>query len=248
MISLAMSGGFSFDNITQGFFGVLLFPKNGNIGFLILCPIILIALVAFILWNKRIMAGIKNQRVIFFFLILMTFAAVFSYLFKLDGLSIDHGISPDMRYLSPAYLPCGILSIWVLSKTPFLKRPKEMITFGLIGAIIIVPLLFLTMMVVHPFGNVNAGYFKFFEFIILCGILLCIGLMFIYRFYRKENRFVPQAIPYFFVLLIIAVFTFQLVLVFIFGVITKFNGYPLWIPLVENGFSTIFHVSKLPPV
>ena len=56
---------------------------------------------------------------------------------------------------------------------------------------------------------------------------------------KKSNQ-----VPYFLVLLFISVLTFQLVLVFIFGVIIKFNGYPLWIPLVEG----IFRVSVLPPV
>ena len=247
MITHAMFRGFSFDNIIQGFSGILMFPKNGNIGFLIMCPIILLALVAFILWNKKIWAGIKSQREIFLFLILMILAAVFSYLPKLYMMNISPGVVPDMRYLSPAYLPCGILSIMVLSNTPLLKIPKDMVISGIKRAIIIVPLLFLLMIVVHPFGSVNAGYFKFFVFIILCVLILCLGLMFIYRFYKKGNRFLYQALPYSLVLLLITVFTFQLVLVFIFGVIIKFNGYPLWIPLVENGFNTIFHVSTMPP-
>ncbi|MDO8873988.1 MAG: hypothetical protein Q7V05_14860 [Methanoregula sp.] len=248
MFTHAMFKGLSFDNIIHGFSGILMFPENGNIGFLIMCPIILLALVVFILWNKKILAGIKNQKEIFLFLFFMILAVVISYLPRLYSMNISHGVVPDMRYLSPAYLPCGILSIWVLSKTPFLKKPKELVTSGMIGAIIIVPVLILTMIVVHPFGSMNEGYFKFFEFIILCELILCLGLMFIHRFYRKENRFVPQAIPYLLVLLLIMVFTFQIVLVFIFGVIVKFNGYPLWIPLVENGFSTIFHVSIRPPV
>lgn len=247
MITNAMFKGFSFDNIVQGFLGILVFPKNGNIGFLILCPIILVALVAVIFWHKKILAGVKSQRMIILFLGLMIIAAVFSYLPKLSSMNISVGVVPDMRYLSPAYLPCGILSIWVLSKTQFLKKPKDLVKFGLIGAIIIAPILFLLMIIVHPFGSVNEGYTAFFKFIILCEIFLCLGLMIVYRFYRTENRFIPLAIPYLLVLLIITVFTFQLILVFIFGVIVKFNGYPLWIPLVENGFSTIFQVSVLPP-
>lgn len=248
MIISAMFKGFSFENIAQGFSGILMFPKNGNIGFLILCPVILIALLAFILWHKKILAGIKDQRLIFLFLVLMILAAVFSYLPKLYSMNISAGVVPDMRYLSPAYLPCGILSIWVLSITPFLKRPKDLVTLCLKGSIIIAPLLFLTMIIVHPFGSVNEGYTAFFKVIILCAVLLCLGLMFIHRFYQKENRFVPYAIPYVLLFLLITVFTFQLVLVFIFGVIVKFNGYPLWIPLVEGGFNTIFRVSILTPV
>lgn len=247
MIISAMFKGFSFDNIVSGFSGILIFPKNGNIGFLIMCPIILIALVAFILWNQKILAGIKNQRDIFLFLILMILAAGFSYLPQLYSMNISVGVMPDMRYLSPAYLPCGIISIWILSKTPVLKRPQELVTFGLIGAFIITPLLFVMSMVGNPFVSLNPGYFKFFDFTILCGIILCLGLMFIYRFFLNESPFLPQVIPYILVFLLITVFTYQLVLVFIFGEVVKFNGYPLWIPFIEKGFSTLFHASILPP-
>ncbi len=243
MITSAMFKGFSFDNIVSGFSGILMFPKNGNIGFLILCPIILIALVAFILWNKKILSGIKNQRMIFLFLIFMILAAVFSYLPKLYSMNISEGVVPDMRYLSPAYLPCGILSIWVLSKTPFLKNPKELITFGLIGTVIIAPLLILLMVVVHPLGDVNEGYFKFFEFIILCEFILCLGQMIIYRFYRNNDRFFLHALPYLLILLIITVFSFQIFLNSIYSMIEKFNGYPFWIPLIRDGFSLVITVN-----
>lgn len=236
MIMYGMFKGFSFDTMIQGVSGVLLFPANGNTGFLILCPVILIAMVAFIFWHRDIMAGIQDKRVIFFYLVLMILAAVFSYLPKLYSMNLSPGVLPDMRYLSPAYLPCGIISIWVLSKTPFLTRPENLVTSGLKRAIIFVPLLFLTMIIVHPFGSMSEGYFKFFESIILAVLLFILVLMVIYRFYQKNTLFALQAIPYLFVFLLIAVFTFQLVLVIVFGVILKFNGYPLWIPIIENSF------------
>ena len=162
-------------------------------------------------------------------------------------MNISVGVMPDMRYLSPAYFPCGIISIWMLSKTPFLKKPKELLTSGLIGAIFIVPLLFLTMIVVHPFGSVNEGYFKFFEFIILCELILCSGLMVVYRFYRNNDRFFFQALPYLLVLIIITVFSFQIYLNSIYSMILKFNGYPFWIPLMREGFNLLITVNT-PPV
>ena len=54
IISHAIFRSFSFDNLVQGFSGVMFFPENGNIGFAIMCPLVVIALVAFILWYKKI--------------------------------------------------------------------------------------------------------------------------------------------------------------------------------------------------
>ena len=49
IISHAIFRSFSFDNLVQGFSGVMFFPVNGNIGFAIMCPLVVIALVALIL-------------------------------------------------------------------------------------------------------------------------------------------------------------------------------------------------------
>ena len=46
IISFAILRGFSFENIVQGFSGVMLFPRNGNIGFAIMCPLVVLALAA----------------------------------------------------------------------------------------------------------------------------------------------------------------------------------------------------------
>ena len=49
------------------------------------------------------------------------------------------------------------------------------------------------------------------------------------------------------VLLLIAVpFAWQLMMVFLYSV-AKFNGYPLWIPVVETLFQYCIGVSELPP-
>lgn len=248
MITHAMFKGFTFDNCVQGFFGAMFLPKNNNIGFLIVCPLLFIALIAGILWSRKISERLKNQKESFLFLLVMIIAVFISYLPTMGSMNMSAGVVPDMRYLSPAYIPCGLLAILVLSKTPFFQKPKDLLKNCLIGAVIIVPLLFFLMIVVHPFGGVNEGYSAFFKFIILCEIVLCSALMIIYRVFQNQKRSFLKVLPYFMVLLIITVFTFQLVLVLIFGVIVKVNGYPLWIPLIRESIRTLFQVSILPPV
>jgi hypothetical protein len=248
MVSHAMFSGFSFDNIVRGFAGIMLFPANGHIGFVIMCPLVAIALVALFLWNRKIREADEKQKVMYLFFLVMGMASIIAYLPKLGAMNISSGILPDMRYLSPAYIPLGILSIMVLSRTPVIRKPDGMVWKGLFAGIILSPVLFFLMIVVHPFGSVNEGYTLFFEVIIVLELLLSSVLMVISRFFRPENRSVIRILPYLLILMIVSVFTFQLVLVFIFGVIVKVNGYPLWIPLVREGFKVVFSVTVLPPV
>jgi hypothetical protein len=247
LISHAMFSGFSFDNIVRGFMGVMLFPANGHIGFIIICPLVVIALIAFCLWNRNILEMNEKQKILCFFFLVMGIAAIVAYLPKLGAMNISSGILPDMRYLSPAYIPLGILSIMVLSRTPLIRNPEQMLKNGVLAGIILAPVLLILMIVVHPFGSVNEGYLLFFEVLIVLELALCLVLMTISRFVLPENRLLTRSLPVMLVLIIVSAFTFQLVLVFIFGVIVKVNGYPLWIPLVREGFKLFFNVTVLPP-
>jgi len=248
MIAHAIFRGFSFDNIVQGFSGVMIFPANDSIGFLIICPLIAIAIFALILWNKKISWKLDTQKEIFFFLLVMIFPVFFSYLAQLSSMNISQGVLPDMRYLSPAYIPCGLFSILVLSKTPLVTKPKVLLKNGLLGAIILVPMMFFFVVLVHPFGNEYAGYATFFKFVILTETVLCLGMMIIARFYSQDSRFFTDTLPWFLVLIIITVFSFQFMLTFIYAMVIKMNGYPFWMPLVREGFSLFIEIRYLPPV
>jgi hypothetical protein len=247
LISHAMFSGFSFDNIVRGFAGVMLFPANGHIGFVIICPLVVIALIAFCLWNRNILEMNEKQKILSFFFLVMGIAAIVAYLPKLGAMNISSGILPDMRYLSPAYIPFGILSIMVLSRTPLIRKPEQMLQRGVLAGIILAPVLLVLMIAVHPFGSVNEGYTLFFEVLIVLELALCSVLMVVSRFVLPENRLLIRSLPVMLILIVISVFTFQLVLVFIFGVIVKVNGYPLWIPLVREGFKMFFNVTVMPP-
>ena len=110
-----------------------------------------------------------------------------------------------------------------------------MVSDILLAGLFITPVLFLLMIVVHPFGAVNEGYMLFFKVAVVAELILAITLMKAQALYHAEVTPPLPLSPLVLILLVITVFTFQLVLVFIFGVIVKANGYPLWIPLMREG-------------
>jgi hypothetical protein len=246
IISHAIFRSFSFDNLVQGFSGVMFFPVNGNIGFAIMCPLIVVALVALIFWYKKVLDVPEKDRNLYLVFLILGFAAIFSYLPKLGAMNLSLGILPDMRYLSPAYIPFGILSVLILSRTPVLKNPRRMLSDMLLAGLFLTPFLFLLMIVVHPFGAVNEGYMLFFKVAVVAELILAIVLMALKRYIMPKSPLLYRCLPWSLILLVITVFTFQLVLVFVFGVIVKANGYPLWIPLLREGFRTFFSVTVLP--
>jgi hypothetical protein len=248
MVSHAMLSGFTEGNLWQGFIGMMTFPENDSIGYFIICPIFFIAIITFLLWNKKILGKTNDKNYFLFFFVIILIAVFFSYITRFSSMNTSHGVLPDMRYLSPSYIPAGLFSILVLSKTPFLSKSAELLKNSITGMIIIVPLLILLMIVFHPFGNTNAGYFLFFEFLILCEIVLCSIFIVASHYCRNNYRFVLQVIPVLLILMIFTVLSFQIMLNSIYAMVEKFNGYPFWIPLIREGFSRLFTVNYLPPV
>ncbi|PKL59007.1 MAG: hypothetical protein CVV34_00170, partial [Methanomicrobiales archaeon HGW-Methanomicrobiales-5] len=248
MITHAIFRGFSFDNIVSGFYGVMVFPENGNIGFLVMCPLIIIALVALALWNRKISQLSANNKEIGLFLFVMILAIFLGYLPQFYSMNISLGVLPDMRYLTPAYLPCGLFSIFILTKVPFFKSPRNYLTYGLIGTVVIIPVLFFLMVFVHPFGDQYEGYAAFFKFVILSEVIVCSGLMIVSRFYPEDNWFYSAVLPYLIVLMLITVFSFQFMLATLYGMLMKMNGYTFWMPLVREGINLFIVVQYVPAI
>ena len=248
MIAHALFSGFSFDNIVSGFVGVMAVPGNGSIGFLVICPVIVIALLAFILWYRKFLQMPSDRKETGLFLVVMIIAVFFGYLPQLYSMNISLGVLPDMRYLTPAYLPCGLLAVLVFSATPFFKKPRDYLINGLLATVVAVPVLFFLMVFAHPFGNQYEGYAAFFKFVILLEVVLCSALMIVYRFHRGNNRFFSVVLPYLIILMIITVFSFQFMLATLYGMLMKTNGYPFWIPLVREGINLFVYVQYVHPV
>jgi hypothetical protein len=235
-----------------GFLGVLFFPANGSIGFFIMCPLAVIGLAAIVLWNKRILTGEEKGKEIFFFLIVIIVAIFFSYFGRFSSLNISLGVIPDMRYLSPAYVPCGLLSIMILAKMDVLKQSDEklqsLLKYSIGGIILLLPVMFFIMLVIQPFGNDYPGYAALFKYSVLFTLVLCLGAMILSRVFSDTDRFFFHLIPYLLVLVIITVFSFQIMLTSFYGLFVKINGYPLWIPLIREGVGLFMEVRYIPPV
>jgi hypothetical protein len=241
----------TFENV-QGFLGVLFFPANDSIGFFIMCPLVVIGLAALLLWNKRILPEDERGKRIFYFLIVIIVAVFFSYFGRFSSLNISQGVIPDMRYLSPAYTPCGLLSIVILAKMNIMKKSGEkqstLLKYSFWGSMLLLPVMFFIMLFVQPFGNNYDGYSTLFKFSVLLTLVLCLGAMILSRVYSGTDGFFFHLIPYLLVLVIITVFSFQIMLSSFYGLFVKINGYPLWIPLIREGVGLFMEVRYLPPI
>jgi len=122
--------------------GILFAPQSGSMGILVIVPLFLAAIVVVPFLMKKD-AGMFDEKemVVISMLLLFSLAVFGAYINRAYGLNIDLGIMPDIRYLSPIYLPLTITGLMVFKKAPgIMDKPLDLLT-GMVGVwLILIPL------------------------------------------------------------------------------------------------------------
>lgn len=232
----------SWSTLPGDIFGILFGPESGNMSLVAVSPLIIIALVVLpiLLWRRPERFSASDRQVILL-LAVLGIAVWVAYLRSMHGLNTSNGIVPDIRYLTPFYLPVGLLGVYAVSRLGSTDPKRRTLSLAAVIAVS-APVLLVVMMLFQPYGGQYAGYTLFFTRVTF--VLLAVTLVLI----AAGKRFgIPQRWVMAAVLLLIAVpFAWQMMMVFLYSV-AKFNGYPLWIPVVETLFQHCIGVSELPP-
>ncbi len=230
----------SWSTLPGDVFGVLFAPASGNMSLVAVSPLIVIAflVIPIIYLGYRKGEQTPNLAVVVF-LAVMACAVWVAYTRSLPGLNTSGGIVPDIRYLSPLYLSVGLLGVYGIWRLG--GADSKRMALSQIGAIaVLTPTLLLALMLFQPYGGQYAGYTIFFTrvtFVLLAAVLVLMV--------ARWRSGVPKAwVTGALVLLIAAPFAWQMMMVFLYSV-AKFNGYPLWIPVVEMIYQNFIGVSGL---
>lgn len=231
----------SWSTLPGDIFGILFAPASGNMSLVAVSPLIALALVFLPVLYLDCRRGERAPNLpVVIFLLAVACAVWVAYARSLPGLNTSHGIIPDIRYLAPFYLPAGLLGVYAVSRFNggFSARKKTLRQIAVLA--VAAPVLLVALLLIQPYGGQYAGYTVFFTQITF--VLLAVTLILI----AAQKRFgIPHAWSTAALLLLIAVpFTWQLMMVFLYSV-AKFNGYPLWIPLVETLYQNCIGVTGL---
>jgi hypothetical protein len=131
-----------FSSMLSDLLGIFFLPQNHSIGIFILAPLAFVGIVTLLVYHfhrKTTLTPQEKQHI--FLLILFCICTLFAYLRGLNGLNISLGIMPDIRYLSPIYLPLTLIGLIVIRKCClFAETPLEILKRMGIFWIIAIPL------------------------------------------------------------------------------------------------------------
>ncbi|MCK8519631.1 hypothetical protein [Methanoculleus sp. 7T] len=220
-------------DLLSGLYGAFFAPvRPGSAAFFQVSPLSFFALLlaavagyALLRWRST---GIdpRDARILAFFA-LAAVLVVLTYARSLPGMSASPGIIPDMRYLSPAYLPMLVIGVYALKHAGLDGdgvREALKVLFWL--AIIDLPLIFIALQVIA--GKNLAGQVTFLMYLTYLFLAGAAALYIAVLAKRASPRLLAYAVPVlmFFGLAWLAVVDFRFAT-------SCWEGYHFWIPVVE---------------
>ncbi|MFA4824333.1 MAG: hypothetical protein WC593_04165 [Methanoregula sp.] len=219
-------------------FGILFMPASESMSVFLICPVLLVAVLAFpfIYFTKGIPE--KRDRWMIFFILMMILSIFIAYITQFHMMNIDSGIVPDIRLLSPIYIPAGILGIWVMRATADNEFIPKRFLLKTIGAVVfLLPGIFIFFCVYFYKHYVTyKDVIAFFKILIYFEVLMLIASLILF----KLKRFHWGTAEYILAAMFATIFVWQVMMLFFLS-IEKFNGYPFWIPFVEYAYNRLVH-------
>jgi hypothetical protein len=211
---------------------VLFKPENGNMGLFAVAPILGLSIIFLVYAYKRCD---EKSRLTICFLLLVLIGCIFAYLPMIDIMNSDHAIAPDMRYFSTAYMPIGLLGLFVINSLISKDHKKELVNSLPKYLLIITPVLLIVLLLIHPFGIATESQvfaLTLLTYIVLLMTIICAILMLYGKLDEK---------PFIILLMILIAlpFAWQIFNLFILSS-GKFNGYSYWIPLIQDIHHSLF--------
>jgi len=224
-------------------YGVLLNPQSGSMGVFPLVPLFMVALL--VLPVLRVYGNLnfsREEKRVLMTMVLLALGVFVAYVRGITGMNASVGINPDIRYLSPIYLPLSIIGFIIIGKVPaIINNIKTIMKWIVTIWIIVIPISLVAMSRYYAFPESGGLLFVHLNIVISLGIFLLLMLFIISligsTFYEKAETLAIIL----FAFLCAAPFIWQIdatVLARLYG--AGLGGYSFWIPVMLKTFSFIF--------
>jgi hypothetical protein len=224
-------------------YGVLLNPQSGSMGLLPLVPLFLITLLlipVFQTIKKTSFSGLERDIIIA--LVLLSLGVFLAYVRGISGMNASPGIAPDMRYMSPMYLPLNLLGLLAIRKFPSVSDNPRHLLIGM-GTVwlIALPSSLIILTLFYPKPETWAMLFIFLNIAITLAILLMVILFLFSLIMNIIYKISPVPAKIFLVILCALPLIWQIDATFLarlWG--AGLGGYSFWIPIMLKSFGLIF--------
>jgi hypothetical protein len=225
-------------------YGILLNPQSGSIGVLALAPLFLVAvLLILVFWAmKKNIHFSSEEKHIIAAMVILSLGVFFAYIRGISGMNVSPGIVPDIRYLSPMYLPLNLIGLMVIRKiNSITDKTLDLLTWMVSSWILAIPLSVIVICGYYPPAKNWVDIFPLLDAwtsVVVYTLILIFFICIIISIVFKK----PMTPAKIFLALICAVpFIWQIDATFLarmYG--AGLGGYSFWLPILLKIFGLIF--------
>lgn len=227
----------------QDLYGVLFHPQSGSLAVFPLVPLFFISL--FLMPTLIFVTKIRftpEEKQVLGIMGLLSLGVFVAYIQCINLMNGDLGIVPDIRYLSPLYLPLDIIGLLLLQKTGILSGKTSAALKGMVAVwLVAIPLTLIIMSRVYPVADTWAVLFPTLD-IWIAVTVFTLATLFLISYWGTIFFRIPYQVPFGLLVLLISVpLLWQIDATFLarlYG--TGLGGYTFWTPVVRVIFGGIF--------
>jgi len=224
-------------------YGILFNPSTGSMGVFPLTPLFLVALllVPVILLSKQ-MQFFPKERQYLGLMLLVSAAVFFAYIRGISGMNSSLGMFPDIRYLTPMYLPMSIIGLIVIRRIACVaERSLDIIKWMMTIWIVGLPLSLITIATYYPVPETWSAVFPLLNAVVSIEMYFFIAL-FIICIISSSFVKIPDTVLCILVAMLCAIpLIWQIDATFVVRQYASgLGGYSFWIPGVRAIFAGIF--------
>lgn len=236
-----------FITFPQDLYGVLFNPQSGSLAVFPIVPLFFVALflIPVLIFIQKIRFSSEEKQLLGI-MALLSLAVFVAYITCINIMNIDIGIAPDIRYLSPLYLPLNIIGLVILQKSG-IQTGKTSITLKYMATVWLMGILLTLITMSRIFPAADEGVIQFSLIHPILNVWVSIAVFILAALFLisylgyllfQISRWVPLG---FLILLISVPFIWQIDVSFLARVYGySLGGYTFWIPAVRIFFNGIF--------
>ncbi|MFA6331890.1 MAG: hypothetical protein WCX22_02965 [Methanoregula sp.] len=210
-------------------------PANHSIGLFVVCPLLIIGLFCAFFSNVSWKNFLNPEKSTCFFLLLLIAIIFISYIPSWSGMNFSSGITPDVRYFSPMYLPLGILGLLLVQKSGILPNFSKNGIFVLLFTVCeITCILGIFQWLFTPSDKNFNGFMSIFTDTISCIVYALIILLIVSGFLIKNRETKIEYCTLIIHAIVVAPLIWQMTMIFSSAAGIGLEGYSYWIPIVSE--------------
>jgi len=222
--------------------GIFFNPQNGSVGILSLTPVFLLALIilTLVILKRNLQFSPEEKR----YLIILSIAGlsiVFAYLNWIHSMNTSLGIVPDIRYLSPLYIPLTLIGLLLIKKYSRIgDHPVHALKMLFVLWGFLIPVSLILLPYVYPTPKSTSSFLtplnEMFSIIVYMVILSTV----IFYFLIKQFRLPETLFNYSLILILALPLIWQVDAIFFLHYYNLYAGYTFWIPSVRIVYTWFF--------